>query len=145
MFCNISIILCNKSLKLSLYTYLKPIMYDLRNDSFHIFSLQNKYHRIFLSNMENTATKYMGKSFKKARNSSSLISEELTTVFKSPWNLIVQQKGYTCVHILPLCKNHWPSEHRLCRKVVSIFRAKWHMFIVQVEPILMVDSAASIK
>jgi hypothetical protein len=34
--------------------------------------------------MENIATIYMGKSFKKARNSSSLIGEELTTVFKSP-------------------------------------------------------------
>jgi len=34
--------------------------------------------------MGNVTTKDMGKSFKKANNSSSLIGEELPTVFKSP-------------------------------------------------------------
>jgi len=43
--------------------------------------------------MEHVTTKDMGKSVKKAKNSSSLIGEEMTTVLKSPWNLIMQQKG----------------------------------------------------
>jgi len=74
------------------------------------------------------------------------VSWDLQLGFNLPFKrLIVQQKGSTCLHILPVCKNHWPSEHKLCRKVVSIFRAKWHMFIVQAEPIMMVDSAAPIR
>jgi hypothetical protein len=68
-------------------------MYHLWNASFHIFSPQNKYQGIFLSDTENITTEDIGKAFKKAKNSFSIIGGELTTVFKSAWNLIMQQKG----------------------------------------------------